>query len=371
MTSHTPALGSGRSMRSYGIVRALAEQRGVDLLYTRFETPEPDPAYRAIAGLELHESRSSRGPRRAGAYARARAAGVPDWIARGVSPELAAAAARLAAATDRGRVIADGPVAAATLARLARRRGVIYNAHNLESGFRHELSAEDARGAERLRRFERAVLERSSESWMVSEADIAGARELCPQARMRYVPNVVDAAAIEPVAAPAAEPRILFVASFAYEPNRAGLRFLLEEVMPLVWAELPVAELVLAGRGLDGSPSPDPRVRTLGFVEDLGPVYAGARCAAVPLLQGGGTPLKLIEALAHGLPVIATTAAVKGLDVHDGEDCLLADEAEPFAAALLRVLHDGAAELGRSGRRLVLERYSIEALARLLVDAAQ
>lgn len=370
VTTHTPAMGSGHSMRSYGIVRALAEQRGVDLLYTRFDAPEPDAAYTTIDGLELHEAISSRGARRAAAYARALAGGVPGWIARAVSPELAAAATRLAGAPGRGRVIADGPAAAAALAGLARLRPVIYNAHNLESGFRGEISEQEARGAQRLRRFERAVLARSAESWMVSHADLAGARELCPEARLRYVPNVVDAAAIEPVGAPPPERRTLFVATFTYEPNRAGLRFLIDHVLPLVWAELPDAELMIVGRGLDEPPSEDPRVRALGFVEDLRPAYAAARCAVVPLLAGGGTPLKFVEALAHGLPIIATPAAVKGLDVRDGRDCLIADGPQAFAAALVGVLRDGAGELGMRGRRLALEHYSIEALAALLAADA-
>ncbi len=90
------------------------------------------------------------------------------------------------------------------------------------------------------------------------------------------------------------------------------------------------------------------------------------RCAVVPLLQGGGTPLKFVEALAHGLPVVATTRAAAGLAAVDGEHCLLADGPEAFAMALLSVLRDGAPELGRRGRELAAERYSIEALTRLL-----
>jgi glycosyltransferase involved in cell wall biosynthesis len=88
----------------------------------------------------------------------------------------------------------------------------------------------------------------------------------------------------------------------------------------------------------------------------------------VPLLVGGGTPLKLLEALAFGLPVVATPRAVAGLDVRDGEHCLLADGAEAFAAALLRTLRDGAGRLGEHGRELVVERYSIHELGRLLSD---
>jgi glycosyltransferase involved in cell wall biosynthesis len=86
----------------------------------------------------------------------------------------------------------------------------------------------------------------------------------------------------------------------------------------------------------------------------------------VPLLQGGGSPLKLIEALAYGLPVIATQRAVAGLDVHEGEDCLVADGNRAFADALVRVLREGAPEIARAGRRLAERRYSIEALAALI-----
>ena len=144
VTTHTPVLRSGRAVRTYGVARALAEHDdGLDLLYLRFEGDRPDAAFQAIPGVEMHAVVSSRGPRRLLAYLRGRLAGVPPSVARGISPELAATASRLADEPGRGRVIADGPLAAITLAALAARRPVIYNAHNFESGFRLELSRRD------------------------------------------------------------------------------------------------------------------------------------------------------------------------------------------------------------------------------------
>ena len=396
VVSQTPALSSGLMLRPYGVARALATHRGLDLLYVRFGAGQPDASFRAIPGIELHEVVPSRGARRLLAYASTRLAGTPGGFARGVSKELALAAERLAQDPERGRVIADGPSAAAALAQLARRGSVIYNAHNIESGFRHEIERRGLETPRSLRRFERRVLRRSSESWMVSEADMAAARELCPRAQLRYVPNVVDVAAITPVwnlarrtpdpqsalrpsalspgtagpqsadAAGADAPCAIFVASFHYRPNQNGLRFLLDEVFPRVWAQLPGARLLLVGGGLERAPSEDPRVEALGFVDDLPGAYVRATCAVVPLLQGGGTPLKLIEALAYGLPTVATPRAAAALEVVDGEQCLIRKGAEAFAGALVQMLHQGDPALGHRGRELVERRYSIEALADLL-----
>jgi glycosyltransferase involved in cell wall biosynthesis len=371
VVTQTPALSSGQMLRTYGIARALASHRELDLLYVRFGAAEPDAAFRAIEGIRLHEVLPTRGMGRLAAYGGARLQSVPSGFARGISRELALAAARLAREPGRGRVIADGPSAAAALAGLAATRAVIYNAHNIESGFRHEVERRGLETRRSLARFERRVLRRSSESWMVSEADMAAALELYAGARLRYVPNVVDVAAIAPVAGPPRQgpPCAIFVASFYYRPNQNGLRFLLDEVFPRVWAELPDARLRLVGGGLTQAPSTDARVQALGFIDDLAGAYAQASCAVVPLLQGGGTPLKLIEALAYGLPTIATPRAAAALAVVDGEHCLIREGAEAFAGALVEVLRNGAGALGQHGRELAAERYSIEALTALLAPA--
>ena len=228
VTMHTPALRSGRDVRTYGVARALAANGPLTVLYARFGAETPDEAYEAIPGIQLREVVPSRGRSRLRAYAQARLRGVPDGFARGVSTELAASAAQLASTPGRGRVIADGPTAAAALTGLAGKHPVIYNAHNLESGFRHELG-EERKSLRGLASFEQRLLRSSAESWMVSHADMQAAHELCPSAELRLVPNVVDVGAIQPVPGNAVESVAIFVANFAYEPNRMALGFLLEE----------------------------------------------------------------------------------------------------------------------------------------------
>jgi glycosyltransferase involved in cell wall biosynthesis len=263
-------------------------------------------------------------------------------------------------------VIADGPGAAAALLGLARRRPAIYNAHNLESAYRHELASDDLGSPKLLRAAERRLLATFAESWMVSEADLAGARALCPGAVLRLVPNVVDIEAIVAVAPRPEAHRVLMVADYTYEPNANGLRFLLDEVMPRVWATQPDTVLRLVGRGLSDPAPGEPRVQAAGFVEDLDAEYAAAGCAVVPLLEGGGTPFKFLEALAHGVPVVATPRAAAGLAVQAGEHYREGDDGASFAEAILAVTGGDAdaPALAARGRALVAERYSLAALER-------
>jgi polysaccharide biosynthesis protein PslH len=366
-TSFTPTLDSGRARRTYGIVRALAAQGPVDLVYGAFGAARPDPAYAEIDGLTMHRVERPGRVERLPAYLRARLDRVPDDFARGIWPGLPAKTEELAGRDPAARVIAEGPVVAAGLIPLASRRPVVYSAHNFESAFRHRLD-EAGMSLTSLRRFERLLLERFAESWMVSPADVEGAEALAPGAELRLVPNVVDVAAIEPVPPRGGEKVVLFVADLGYEPNRGALRFLLEEGMPSLWDRLPDAHLLLAGKGTGEVEATDARVTASGFVPDLRDLYLQAGCVAVPLLEGGGSPLKFIEALAYGVPIAATPRAAAGLEVRAGEHYAEGEpEAESFADALEVALDPARGNpLGAAGRELAEREYSIEALERRL-----
>lgn len=365
VTPHTPTLGSGQSLRTYGVVKALAASGPVDVLYTLHGADRPSPEYQAIPNVTYHAVIPSRGLRRGLLFARLVLSGVPKGFAQGVSPEVRRAVERLAAEQRPERVVADGPIAATAAARLARQRPVIYNAHNLESAFRKQAGALGFGEDRVIEPFERRLLRRSSEAWMVSPKDLEDARRLAPGTAMRYVPNVVDVRSIEPLT-PAGEQRAMLVADFGWPPNAEAASFLVDQVMPRVWRELPTARLRLVGRGLDPAMVRDERIEAAGFVDNLRDAYAASDCVLVPLLSGGGSPLKFVEALAYGLPVVATSHAAAGLEARAGEHYREADSADAFATALVELLPRGDQEMAARARALAEQRYSIEALARIL-----
>jgi polysaccharide biosynthesis protein PslH len=364
VTTYTPQLENGRALRTYAIVRALAAAGPLDVAFVPHGGPEPSPEYRALPGVAFHRIEPSRGLRRGSAFAAQLARGVPPSIARACSPELLAGARALAAAPGRGRVIASDFQTMTTLLPLAAERAVVYSAQNIESSYSPE------NGRSRLehhawRRLERRLLEAATEAWMVSERDLELARRLAPGTPLRYVPNVVDTAAIVPREAPAGGAEALMLADFTYGPNLEGLRWLVAEVLPRVWAQRPEVRLRVVGRGLPNE-AWDPRLVRLGFVDALADAYDGVAAVVVPLREGGGSPMKLVEALAYGVPIVATPVATRGLAVRDGEHVREAANPEAFAAALLALLQGGDATMAARARGLAEREYSIARLAQLV-----
>lgn len=367
VTPFTPNKRSGRGNRTTGVIRALALLGRVEVAYLRLDGAEPDPALVADPAIELRRISSSRGARRAFLYRRARARGVPKEYAGNLSCELVAELTG-SKGKEFDRVVADSPSAAAALLLLGKKRPIYYNGHNLESVLRSGQKNISKSDLYELAQFERSVLETAQETWLPSNRDLNAAATLAPEARLRRAPNVVDVSSITPVRAPASQ-SALFVADFSLAHNRRSGRFLIREVMPLVWKQLPQARLVLVGRRMALTGGIDPRIELHGFVEDLPGLYAASGCALVPLLESRGSPLKLVEAMAYGLPIVATPFAAGGIDgLESGVHYLEGDGAEGFAEAVVRALSGRAGNVGREARKLAESDFSIEALSRRLAE---
>lgn len=170
------------------------------------------------------------------------------------------------------------------------------------------------------------------------------------------VPNAVD---LPPQPERRPSKRVLLVGNHRYAPNADGARWMAEEVFPLVAAAVPEATLELVGPGSE-------HLGGRGVVDDLGPVYASAGVAVVPIRTGSGTRVKAVEAWAHEVPVVATTLGIEGLGATDGLDVVLADDAAGFAAAVVGLLTDPgrAAAIGRAGRARVAAAFDAASVRR-------
>jgi glycosyltransferase involved in cell wall biosynthesis len=164
---------------------------------------------------------------------------------------------------------------------------------------------------------------------------------------------------------------LIYSGSLTYSANFDAMDFFLNDVFPQVKASRPEATLRITGRSdgvpLDRLPLGNGAELT-GYLDDIRPAIAQSWMCVVPLQIGGGTRLKILEAMALGTPVISTSKGAEGLDITPGEDILIADEATEFADAVTRLLSDPAlrARLAAGGRRLVEERYSWETCAQAL-----
>lgn len=167
--------------------------------------------------------------------------------------------------------------------------------------------------------------------------------------------------------------RFLFVGSFGHGPNRSGATLLLETIWPRVRKARADTWLDIVGRGSEAFLDErggaarwrDLGVAAHGYVDDLSPFYRGCRAFAAPLTEGGGIKIKVLEALAHGVPVVTTAVGAEGIAGAEGTALLVGPADAGFADALLRVAADTelASRLAADGRLLMEERFGWEAIS--------
>ena len=195
-----------------------------------------------------------------------------------------------------------------------------------------------------------------------SQADLDVMRAPFPEKPACVVPNGVDAEYFSPSDDEPERSTVVFTGSINYRPNTDAVAYFIKEVMPQLLRLKPSAKFVVVGQGAPDSllRMADANVEFTGAVPDVRPYVARAAVVIAPLRVGSGTRLKILEALAMGKPVVTTTIGCEGLSVVDGEHLVVADDPQPFAEAVARLMTDRklATELGRSGRALIERDYS-------------
>lgn len=293
---------------------------------------------------------------------------LPLAVGRYASAEMRAQIARLLDEHKFDSIVCDFLSVAPNFPDLS--RAVLFQ-HNVETMIwrRH---AENAQGlkrvyfrvqAERMFECERQACLTAAHVIAVSENDADQMRRLFGAERITAVPTGVDLDYFRRPEDRARSRDLVFVGSMEWLPNIDGIRWFVSEILPIIRRARPSTTLTIAGRApvqeVRALAEADPMIEVTGTVADVRPYFWDSRVSIVPLRIGGGTRLKIYEAMAAGVPVVATAIGAEGLAGRHGEHILLADNPDAFARACLDLLENPGA-IADSALRLVSERFSWE-----------
>jgi glycosyltransferase involved in cell wall biosynthesis len=339
----------GLAIRNFQLLSALAERFEV----RAFSLEDPERSYGgglAPPGVVIERiPQRARRTRRAGAAARSLVSGRPYSELLYRSAPLERRLAEACAERTPTWILAHSYHVAP--AALSAGPPVWIDFHNLDSEIWKRVGAAGTAGPRRvfvraqeprLRRLEASLTRRASGLSCVSERDRQALARLGPGPEAVVVANGVDLSRYAFRRDPPPSERILFVGDLSWPPNADGVRWFHRKVWPLVRERRPGASVEVVGRDAPREllALADPRFAFAGESGDTRPHWSAAAVAIVPLLAGGGTRLKILEAAACGVPVVSTRVGAEGLDLADGRDLRLGDEPEAFADAIVGLLSD-------------------------------
>jgi polysaccharide biosynthesis protein PslH len=371
-------LTSGKRIRTFNLVSRLTKY--VDITFLAYGEPG-SPAAVALrnAGIEVHAvpggARSKRGIRFYLALLANLLERLPYIVTSHVSRTMRRAVRRELASSRHNIVLCEW-TPYVEVCKGVDDVPIIVAAHNVEAAIWARYAVNEENWLRRwyinvqhakVRRFESGVLARVRGVMAVSQDDARAFQALNAAAHVDVVENGVDLQYFHCDHELGAPDEVVFCGSMDWRPNQDGVAYFCAEIWAKIRDRAPNARFTIVGR------DPPQAVRELvgeditvtGTVDDVRPYVRRARVMVVPLRIGGGSRLKILEALALGRVVVSTTIGAEGLEVTHGLHLLLADGPREFAGAVLRVMQDRdlAQALAAAGRALVEERYGWDPIA--------
>jgi glycosyltransferase involved in cell wall biosynthesis len=224
----------------------------------------------------------------------------------------------------------------------------------------------------KLKKLESEVFKEVDLGIVVSELDKKTLKELCPEGRFVVTENGVDVTEFKPDHHQGFGDRLIWVGGFDHYPNRQAVYHFLECIYPKIKDKLPEIQFDVVGGSvppkLQRIASADQSIKLLGYVDNPLPYMLGASVFIVPVLSGGGTRLKVLEAMSAGKPIVSTTIGCEGLDGVDGKHYLIADDPDGFAEAAVQLLSSDSlrASIGSNAREFVEHHYDYRSICKKL-----
>ncbi|MFU8833104.1 MAG: glycosyltransferase family 4 protein [Wenzhouxiangella sp.] len=354
----------GLMQRSYYLMRELARHHEVRIVAFRQRAHQPDETWmhEAMAAIsefaELKDVFDLPEDRRLGGRPllalHSLFPGPPYTIRWGMCPEYRDAVQR-AITEFRPEVVHFDTVSLAPYLDLCGNVPAVLNHHNIESHMLLRRAEQETNPLKkfyfwqegtRLAAYERKVA-RQFHLHLVC-ADLDGERLVgnVGSVPVEVVPNGVDLAYFQPASAGTIQrpDSMIFVGGLSWYPNAAAMRFFVEQVWPTLSERRPAAELSIIGRSpptdLAKAAQRDPRIQVMGFVDDIRPIVDAAMVYICPIFDGGGTKLKMIDAMAMGKAIVAHPVAAEGLGLTNGHDVLMTEDPGEMAELCIRLFDD-------------------------------
>jgi polysaccharide biosynthesis protein PslH len=374
-------LTSGGRLRSYHTLVQLARRHHVTVVTTHDpQEAGAEPASWARAGIEVFSTPFAPIKRGTVGFARALArsylSGLPVDLWKVQVPGVRITAERLLEQDAADVCIVDFLSAMPNVPDRIGRPLILFE-HNVESLIWKRLRDMETRLPvkalleiewRKMRRYEMAACRRADLTLAVSETDRTHLAALAPGACVESINTGVDTEYFSPNGIPEDPYELVFTGSMDWYPNEDAMLHFVERILPLVRREIPQVRTTVVGR------NPSERLRSVaaaagiqvtGTVDDVRPYVARAAIYIVPLRVGGGTRLKIFEALAMGKAVVATSVGAEGLPLRPDHEFVQADDPPEFATAVVSLLRNPERRraIATQGRRLVEERYSWRQIA--------
>ncbi len=373
---------AGDKIRVYNMVRRLAEHHEVWLAIL----VDPDQDVKAVEHMrefcfwvEIGVKHPCHKLKHLPGLMRYLAAGKPLELSVEYSKELATRIRELTSEVDFDIVHIETSRMAVYLESIApgKRKKLFLTLHNITSQ-QHKRIARVSVGIEsklramlyswQMGHWEPRYAEQFDACITVSEPDRRLLLEANPRLRVEVVPNGVDTHRYHPLAIEEiSPPSLLLIGSMSYTPCVDAALYLCNQILPHIKRALGQVQVWIVGV----NPAPevqalaDENVHVTGRVEDVVPFYQQCTISVIPLRAGGGTRLKILEAMAFGRPVVSTTIGCEGLDVHDGKHLFIADTPETFAARTVQLIKDADLyrQIVKNARDLVVNQYDWDSIA--------
>ncbi len=369
-------LNSGGRLRSFNILSELARHHQVSVLTTHLPDEDGDELARHLPHCEQVKSLPF-------APTKWRSPRFPLLLARSwFSPlsvdmwkhHVPALHREVCALLDAGKIdlcIGDFLVTVSNIP-LDGRVPVVFFAHNVDHLMWKRVCRAPSRAWMRplleiewrkIRRYEARICRNANLTVAVSPEDCKALEKAAPKAAIRAIPTGVDVSYFTPNGATEKPESLVFTGSMDWYPNEDGIRYFIDAVLPIIRREFPRVDVTVVGRGPSRNlreKASKARVELTGRVADVRPYMNEAAVYIVPLRMGGGTRLKIFEALAMAKAVVSTTIGAEGLPLTDREHFLRADTPDSFATAVISLLRDKNRRrtLGLAGQRLVRGRFT-------------